>query len=179
MAHRKLGRRWWTVVAACLVACIGSAATVPEARAAALGPRSSDGARKRGGDFHFKPIERCFMREINRRRTDRGLRRLRWDKQMGYVARQHARAMAQRGVVWHDGRLTTRLTHWRTLGQNSGRGDDCDGLSRAFWRSSGHRANILGRWRFVAVGARRRDGSLYVQQVFEYRSNPGNVWGLP
>jgi len=38
---------------------------------------------------------------------------------------------------------------------------------------------MLGDWRYFAVGARRRNGKLYVQQVFEYKSNPGNIWGLP
>ena len=119
------------------------------------------------------------MRKINRRRAARGLPRLRRDRQIGYVARRHARWMARAGNVAHDGWLTAKVTNWRALGQNSGRGKVCRTLFRAFWRSSLHRRNILGRWRYFAVGARRRRGDLYVQQVFEYRSNPGNIWGWP
>jgi uncharacterized protein YkwD len=167
-----LGRKWRLIALAFLVAYSVVVLVSSWAGASALdaGTRS---------DFRFKRVERCFMREINRRRVARGLNRLRWDWQMGVVARRHARKMARDGFVSHDGWLGSRLTHWRALGQNSGRGHRCKGLFRAFWRSSGHRANMLGRWRFVAVGARRRDGNLYVQQVFEYRSNPGNIWGLP
>jgi uncharacterized protein YkwD len=119
------------------------------------------------------------MRKINDRRAARGLRRLEWDQHIGYVARRHARRMARRGAVWHDLRLARRVTHWRTLGQNSGTGGRCRRLFKAFWRSSGHRRNILGKWRFVGVGAGWRSGRLFVQQVFEYRSDPGNIYGFP
>jgi uncharacterized protein YkwD len=87
--------------------------------------------------------------------------------------------MARTAGVSHDPRLTRKVTRWRSLGQNSGMGKRCRGLFRAFWRSSGHRSNILGRWRFVGVGVRRSNKRLYVQQIFEYRSNPGNIYGHP
>lgn len=31
----------------------------------------------------------------------------------------------------------------------------------------------------MGVGTQRRNGRLYVHQVFEYRRNPGNVWQFP
>ena len=159
-----------------------SVASVPSP---ALAARSSAGhtattLRSRTSEgFHFKRVERCFMRKINRRRAARDLRRLRWDRQLGFVARRHARSMARAGGVRHDGWLRSKVTNWRTLGQNSGSGGRCRSLFRAFWRSPHHRGNILGRWRYLAVGGVRRGGTLYVQQVFEYRSNPGNIWGWP
>jgi Cysteine-rich secretory protein family len=173
-----LARRWPVVVTSFL--CLIASAS-PEA----LGANADPGAAHAGighrsrGSFHFRWVERCFMKKINRRRSARDLSRLRWDRQMGYVARRHARAMASAGIVSHDGWLAARVTHWRALGQNSGRGNRCRSLFRAFWRSPLHRSNILGRWRYMGVGVKRRRGELFVQQVFEYRSNPGNIWGLP
>ena len=173
-----LARRW-SVVVTSLLFLVASAS--PDALGAYVGSSgaAAGSAKRSHGSFHFRWVERCFMKKINRRRSARDLSRLRWDRQMGYVARRHARAMASSGRVSHDGWLAARVTHWRSLGQNSGRGDRCRSLFRAFWRSRWHRSNILGRWRYMAVGAKRRRGQLFVQQVFEYRSNPGNIWGLP
>ena len=163
------------------VCCVLASIAFSPARARpAHGAEGDDATAQRSGSgFRFKRAERCFMRKINRRRSWRGLRRLRRDRQIGLVARRHARRMARSRSVSHDSGLSRRITHWLVLGQNSGRGRMCRTLFRAFWHSPHHRANILGRWRFFAVGTRRRHGKLYVQQIFEYRSNPGNIWGLP
>jgi uncharacterized protein YkwD len=164
--------------AALLLVGLALAATVTHAGAGGEATTSGRTASRRGR-YHFRSTERCFLREINDRRASRGLHRLRWDKQIGYVARRHARAMARATRVVHDNRLGSEVTHWRSLGQNTGGGHRCHSLFRGFWRSDGHRRNILGRWRFIGVGVKWRDGRVYVQQVFEYRSDPGNVFGYP
>lgn len=132
-----------------------------------------------GRRYSFKRAEKCFMRKINRKRAQHGLRRLERDRQLGYVARGHARSMARNSWVWHDGALGRKVTNWRTLGQNVGSGPRCRRLFRSFWNSSTHRRNILGRWRFIGVGTEWRNHRLYVHQVFEYRRNPGNVYNYP
>jgi uncharacterized protein YkwD len=119
------------------------------------------------------------MRRINRARQSRGRRGLDWDKQAGYVARKHARSMASSGYVFHDPNLGQVITRWRALGQNSGKGSSCRELFRAFMRSSGHRRNILGHWRHMGVGVETAYGRVYVQQVFEHRRDPGNIWHRP
>jgi hypothetical protein len=50
---------------------------------------------------------------------------------------------------------------------------------RAFLGSYEHRDNILGHWRFMGVGTKWRGHRLYVQQIFEARRNPGNVYHRP
>lgn len=129
--------------------------------------------------WSFNRSEQCLMRKINRARRSRGLQALNWDKQIGYVARRHAATMASSRSVWHDGYLGQRVTRWRRLGQNTGRGGKCRWIFKSFMRSSGHRSNILGRWRHVGVGTSWGGGSLYVQQVFESRRDPGNVYSYP
>jgi uncharacterized protein YkwD len=129
--------------------------------------------------WSFTRMERCFLKKVNRSRARQGLRPLNWDRQIGYVARRHASKMARHGGISHDMRLGRKVTQWRTLGQNSGAGRRCSGLFRAFLRSSGHRSNIMGRWRFMGVGVRRRNNRIYVQQVFEFRTDPGNIYGYP
>lgn len=144
---------------------------------APLGPAPPLEARTSGWDF--TRAERCFMRKANRVRLRHDRGRLSSDKQLGYVARRHARSIAERRTLAHDTRLGSRVTRWRRLGQNTGVGSGCRSLFRAFMRSSGHRRNILGRWRYMGVGVARRDGRVYVQHVFEARRNPGNVYDYP
>lgn len=129
--------------------------------------------------WSFKGSERCLMRKVNRKRARRGLRRLSWDKQLGYAARRHARAMSRAGSIWHDGRLGRKITNWQSLGDTVGMGGACKRIFRAFWNSSGHRTIMLGRWRYVGAGTRWRNGRMYTHMVFEHYRNPGNVWGSP
>ena len=161
-----------------LAAVVTSVAVLIAPLAAPIAFRGSDVARARGS-WHFHRKEKCFMHKINRARHARGRRVLDPDKQAGYVARKHARAMANRGYVFHDPDLGRVITRWRRLGQNSGKGSGCRQLFRAFMRSAGHRSNILSRWRHMGVGVVRAGGRVYVQQVFEHRRDPGNIWRRP
>ncbi|MDQ3952475.1 MAG: CAP domain-containing protein [Actinomycetota bacterium] len=145
----------------------------------ALAPSGLSDASANSPQYRYRKSEKCFMRKINRVRASHGQRRLNWDKQLGYVARRHARTLARHGGVWHDQNLGHRVTRWRSLGQNTGAGGRCKRLFRSFMGSAPHRANILGRWRFIGVGTKRKNGRLYVQQIFETRRNPGNVWSWP
>ena len=131
------------------------------------------------GTYSFSKSERCFLRKINKMRVRNGRARLNPDKQLGYVARRHARRMASRGAIFHDGKLGQRVTRWKRLGQNVGRGGTCKSLFKAFKRSSVHRGNILGRWRHMGVGVRKQRGNVYVMQVFQFRRNPGNIYEYP
>jgi uncharacterized protein YkwD len=130
-------------------------------------------------NYSFSGVERCFLNKINGLRQRKGKNRLKWDKQLGYVARRHARGMAANRSIYHDGDLGRTVTRWRRLGQNVGRGSGCKRLMRAFRNSSGHRANLLGSWRHVGVGVKKSRGQLFVMHIFESRRNPGNVYRYP
>jgi uncharacterized protein YkwD len=119
------------------------------------------------------------MRKTNKARMRHGRHPIRWDKQLGYVARRHAHQIAQTRGLYHDQNMGREITRWRRLGQNTGRGKGCRRLFRSFMRSSAHRSNILGRWRFMAAGVVKAAGRLYVQHVFETRANPGNIYHFP
>ena len=132
-----------------------------------------------GRGWGFTDAETCLMKHINWIRKRKGLRALTWDRQLGYVARRHARGMASTGAVYHDNNMGQEITRWRRLGQNTGRAGGCKKAFWAFMHSGSHRANILGSWKHVAVGAERRHGRLWVQQVFESYNDPGNVYHYP
>ncbi|MDQ3955154.1 MAG: CAP domain-containing protein [Actinomycetota bacterium] len=166
-ARAALPARTWAVI---LIAVFAFTTLVAPAT------ESDAGRRHR---YSFKGAERCMMKKINKRRVNHGVRRLRWDRQLGYVARKHARRMARRSAIFHDSDLGSKITRWRSLAQNVGVGSGCRRLFRAFWKSSPHRANILGHYRYVGVGSERRNGRIFVQHVFEWRRDPGNVYAYP
>jgi uncharacterized protein YkwD len=144
-----------------------------------IGANEQDTKLNLGGGWHFNRTEECLMRKVNAARRNSGRSGLYWDRQLGFVARRHARSMASNGYVYHDGNVGREVTRWRSLGQNSGAGWSCRSLHRAFMRSSSHRYNILGGWRHVGVGTDWRGGRLYAQVVFESRYDPGNVYRYP
>ena len=129
--------------------------------------------------YRFTDPERCLMKKINRRRAHRGKHKLKWDKQLGYIGRRHARTMADATAVWHSGNLTNLVTRGKRLGQTVGRATRCRAMFRSFWRSGVHRGIMMGRWRFVGVGTARRNGRIFVLQIFESRRNPGNAFSYP
>lgn len=141
-----------------------------------IGFSSTEGA---SSGWSFSRAEKCLMRKTNNRRAGNGRRKLSWDKQLGYVARRHARYMASNRTVVHDGNLGSKVTRWRALAQNSGSAGGCRRVFRAFWNSSGHRSNILARWRHMGVGVDRAGGKVWVQHIFERRRDPGNIWNKP
>ena len=119
------------------------------------------------------------MRKINAARKRNGLGGLGFDKQLGVVARRHAKSMAANNGLYHDSNMGNEITRWRRLAQNTGVGSGCRQIHRTFMHSSQHRYNTLRQWRFVGVGTEKRNGRMYAQVVFEYRSDPGNVYHYP
>lgn len=140
---------------------------------------SSTSSSGSSGSYSFTRLESCFMRKVNGARRRHGRRPLRYDKQLGYVARRHAARMARSRAVFHDGNMTEEITRWRALAQNTGAGGSCRRTFRSFMRSSEHRYNILGRWRYMGAGVKTSGGRVYIQHIFETRDNPGNVYHWP
>ena len=136
-------------------------------------------ARRGGGGWQFNYIEKCMMKKINNARARNGMSQLRADRQIGYIARRHAENMASSHTVYHDANLGSEVTHWRSLGQNSGAAAGCRRLFNAFMRSAPHRANILGSWHYMALGVQWAGRRLYAQQIFENKRDPGNVYHYP
>jgi hypothetical protein len=163
MVVRSLFRR--STVVAVVLGCLASSAVTIQADA--------------GVKYRFKHGEKCFMRKINRVRHRHGLGRLTRDKQLGYVARLHAKEMAHDAAVWDDPSVGHRVTRWTSLGNNTGRGNGCRQLSRAFRFSAPHEANMIGHFRYVGVGVAWFNGYMYVSENFESHRNPGNIYGWP
>lgn len=181
MLHARAARPLRTSLFATIAMLIVALMPSPSARAMVStdDPTTNSTASAGGYRWRFKGSERCLMRKVNKSRRRHGMRALDWDKQIGYVARRHAMSMAQQRSVYHDYSLGQKVTRWRRLGQNTGRGGKCSRIYRSFLHSTAHRANIFGRWRHLGIGTTWAGGRLYVQQVFESRRDPGNVYSYP
>lgn len=174
MATSARARSGWKIFLRTLISCFLVLSAVPVAH---LGDGGD--AKAGGANYRFKRNENCMMRKINSIRARHGLKALEADKQLAYVARRHAIEMSNTGTMYHDPNVNWKVTHWRRLGQNTGKGTSCRSLTRSFLNSPSHRAQILGRFRFIGIGTQKRGGHLYVQELFESRRNPGNVYHYP
>ena len=88
------------------------------------------------------------------------------------IAREHARAMMQRGKAFHNPelgstRVRSRLGYPNALGENVGFGPKLGGIHGAFMRSRGHRANALAAWYGQAgIGVAYDGRNYWVVEVF-------------
>lgn len=135
---------------------------------AGQGAASAFGAtRAASGTGLLSDAERDVAEQIDQARAARGIRSLDTRAGLSDVARTWAEQMARTGVLRHNPRLTTEVENWRWVGENVGFGPDVRTMQEAFMRSPGHRANVLDRdYTQVGVGVARRDGRVWVVQVF-------------
>jgi len=96
------------------------------------------------------------------------------------VARVHAAAMVNKGELFHNDKLERRVTRWKVLGENVGRGETASSIHRNFMASQTHRSNILGgRFFNVGVGVKSEGATMWVTVVFEGKKNPGTTLDMP
>jgi hypothetical protein len=111
--------------------------------------------------------ESSMVSLINSERAAQGLGSLDvyWD--LVDDARVWTASMISDGYISHNPNLAGVTTGWSTLGENVGVGPNVDRLHRAFMDSPGHKANILGNYNYIGIGADRSpDGNLYITVVF-------------
>ena len=111
--------------------------------------------------------ESSMVAKINAERTAAGLNTLQVHSDLTAGARAWTAVMISDGAISHNPNLAGVTTGWSSLGENVGVGPNVDRLHTAFMNSSGHRANILGNFNYIGVGADRApDGNLYITVVF-------------
>jgi len=110
-------------------------------------------------------LELAFVTKINAERKLRGLNALPARSYLTTKAHQHSAAMARRGRLYHSN--LSNICCYRMVAENVGVGGSVLSVHRALMASPGHRANILQRgWHGVGVGVVKRDGRLWVTQIF-------------
>lgn len=114
--------------------------------------------------------EWAFVARINQDRAAAGLPALGPLAPLRDVARAQSARMAAQDRLHHNPSLAADLTaavpDWQRGGENVGVGGDVASLHAAFMASSPHRANVLGNWRYMAVGVVRAGGKTWVTELF-------------
>ncbi len=119
--------------------------------------------------------EARFVDLMNASRRAAGLAPLTVDPDLVPDARRHTAEMIERGDIFHSSsaELAGATSGWTLLGENVGMGPNPDILHQAFMSSASHRANILGAFNYVGVGAdRAADGTLFVTVIFAQKPVP-------
>jgi len=115
--------------------------------------------------------ESAFVDEINRFRSDQGLRELEVDESLTLAARDWARSMAVAGQISHAPDLGVGVAPgWKKLGENVGVGPDVVALHEAFRASPTHLANLVDpAFNIVAVGVVRDGSTIFTTHRFMQR----------
>ncbi len=119
--------------------------------------------------------EAGFVSAMNSARASAGLPALTVDGTLVAYARSHTADMIAAGTIFHSSssQLSSITTGWSRIGENVGMGPSVDIIHQAFMNSAGHRANILGDFNYVGVGADwSGDGTLYVTVIFMKKDAP-------
>ena len=130
--------------------------------------------------WDFKDADRAMAKKVNKARANNDRVKLTLDPEMSRVARSHSKTMAKKASLYHTKNLGSKVTNWKSLGENVGYGSSVKQLHKMFMASSGHRTNILkSSYRYVGVGTTRKDGTLWVTVIFESKKNPGTSLSMP
>lgn len=115
----------------------------------------------------FAASEDSLLSKLNTARTSRGLAALESHWDLADDAEAHSRRMMESDNLHHNPNLAGVTTGWVALGENVGVGPSATSIHAAFMDSSSHRANILGDFTHVGIGAvRESDSKLWVTVVF-------------
>ena len=166
----------------------GSKPNSPIATAPVITPQNTDCYKSSA--FICK-IERLITEKTNKYRASRGLQPLSHDANFSFVARDWSLKQARAGYISHNGFPNSREAVYRTEfgvsedfnGENvaytsmvGGGSSESDAAAEAvadefavmWWNSSGHRANMLGRFSLIGVGIyKTTGGAWYATQVFQ------------
>ena len=114
----------------------------------------------------YSDRQQRVVQQVNATRGSQGRGRLVMHRMLADKAQRWAQRLASRGGLEHSNLASGVPSNWRALAENVGYSGDLAGVHRAFLRSSGHRANILGRFSHVGTGVAQRGRSVYVVHVF-------------
>ena len=124
----------------------------------------------------FAASEDSFLAKLNAERTSRGLAALQSHWDLVDDAEAHSHAMMDTGNLHHNPNLGSVTTGWVALGENVGVGPSVNSIHTSFMNSSGHRANILGDFTHVGIGAvRESENKLWVTVVFMKARDAGTT----
>ena len=164
-ARRRLRRALLAVLALAVLVLSGVVALATPAQGAVSGQLGPEATK--------------LVALLNRERVARGLPALRVLPRLVALARAQSADMGADGApcqepyLHHNPNLNDQVQPASSWGENVGCAGSADQMHQAFMHSAGHRANILGTWNAVGVGA--YDGRLLWGTEDFARVDPGEL----
>lgn len=138
-----------------------------------------------GGPLATGPAQAGYSADLtamtNADRAAARLRALSTSNDLQSLAQSRANEMAKAGRIYHTPNLGSRVSGWKRLGENVGRGPELRDIETAFMNSPSHRQNILDPgFSQLGVGV-TFDGRefLYVAVIFREPSGAATVSSPP
>lgn len=165
-AHRTPRRRWQRGARAVSLLA-GAALTLTVVVPLFDGP----GDRPLAADAEAGGAAASIVSMINASRSANGLRSLSVASDLTAAAASRAQVMANAGALSHTANLGGKVCCWSWLGENVGYAYSARQAHSMFMDSAPHRANLLkASATDVGVAVVKRDGTLWVAEVFRTRS---------
>ena len=153
-----------TLAAATTTAPAPASSPKPTSPPTTAAPESPPAPTNEAG--YSSKAESQFAASINSYRQSQGLGSLSRAGSLDSYARSWAKTMADRGDLSHSN-LGSLLGSWSSVGENVGVGGSVEVVFDALVGSAGHRANMLGDFTHLGVGAwRDSSGRLWTAHVF-------------
>lgn len=128
----------------------------------------------------FAASEDTLLSKINAERGSRGLAALESHWDLVDDAEAHSRVMMAANDLHHNPNLGSVTTGWVSLGENVGVGPTVGSIHTAFMNSPPHRANVLGDFTHVGIGAvRESEHRLWITVVFMKSSTATTTTASP
>jgi len=129
--------------------------------------------RSRQSKGNAASIEREVFRLINKKRSSSGKPALVINDVVSRLARSHSAAMASGKVRFgHAGfddrsdQINARVGRISGIAENVAIGSDAEAAVAMWWRSAGHKKNMLGTYKQTGIGVARKGTQWYFTQIF-------------
>lgn len=130
-------------------------------------------------------IEKAILKQTNEYRATKGKDALAYGPKMSFVSRAWSQSQANRGFIGHAGFPSSRYKVFaeefagqpkismsaENVAYSGSSSKDAERVAKMFadmwWGSSGHKANMLGRYKTLGVGVYKKgSGTYYATQIF-------------
>jgi len=114
-------------------------------------------------------VQQQILKETNAYRKSKGVKALKLSTKMNTVAVNWSKSQAKSKKMSHNPKYSSQIPKgWTAAGENVAYGYAPKAVTKAWWNSPGHKANMLNKkYNYIGIGiAKDSSGRFYYTQVF-------------